>query len=228
MSPKKVDTKRPAEATKPIIWFYWHESAEGYQNLSRLVSYGYLEGFYYRPRVDRDLLSQYSKGLIALSACLKGGVQQKLLMEQHDSAMEEASSWRDIFGPGNFYLELQDHGLPAQQRINPLLLEISKKTGIPYVCTNDSHYLRQDDSVAHDVLLCIGTGKTVQDENRMRYASDQYYFKSPQEMAKLWGHLPEATLNTIRIAERCDIQIQTSQPLAPFRRAGRIHRRFLL
>jgi DNA polymerase-3 subunit alpha len=135
------------------------ESTEGYQNLSRLVSYGYLEGFYYRPRVDRDLLSRYSKGLIALSACLKGGVQQKLLMEQHDSAIEEASSWRDIFGSGNFYLELQDHGLPAQQRINPLLLEISKKTGIPYVCTNDSHYLRQDDSVAHDVLLCIGTGK---------------------------------------------------------------------
>lgn len=192
------------------------EDTAGYQNLSKLVSYGYMEGFYYKPRIDKELLSRYSKGLIALSGCLKGSVPQLLQMDQFDAAVEEAAALRDIFGSGNFYLELQDHGLPAQSRVNPSLLHISKTTGIPFVCTNDSHYLRRDDSVAHDVLLCIGTGKTVQETDRMHYATDQFYFKSSEEMGDVWGHLPEAMLNTVRIAERCNLTIETSQPLPPF------------
>ncbi len=192
------------------------ENAIGYRNLSRLVSYGYLEGFYYKPRVDKELLAQYGQGLIALSACLRGSVPQKLTMDQFDAALEEAAALRDIFGAGNFFLELQDHGLPMQPQANAGLIRISQLTGIPLVCTNDSHYLQKDDSFAHDVLLCIGTGKTVQDTDRMRYASDQFYFKSAEEMHQLWGHVPEAILNTIRVAERCDLAIESSESLPPF------------
>jgi DNA polymerase-3 subunit alpha len=192
------------------------ENLEGYHNLSRLVSYGFLQGFYYKPRVDKELLSQHSAGLIALSACLKGAVPQKLLLENAESALAEAMELRDIFGAGNFYLELQDHDLANQKKVNPEIIEMARKTGTPLVCTNDSHYLRREDSVAHDVLLCIGTGKIVNQPDRMRYETDQFYFKSPQEMAKLWAHVPEALSNTLLIAERCNLQIETTQPLPPF------------
>ena len=192
------------------------ENLEGYHNLTRLVSYGFLEGFYYKPRIDKELLSQYSGGLIASAACLKGAVAQKLVMEQPDAALTEAMELRDIFGAGNFYLELQDHGLSAQQRINPFIIDISKKSGIPLICTNDTHYLRKEDSVAHDVLLCIGTGKIVSQPDRMRYETDQFYFKSPDEMHQLFRHIPEAMRNTVEIAERCHLEIETSQPLPPF------------
>ena len=187
------------------------ENETGYQNLSKLVSEAYIEGFYYKPRIDKELLAQHSKGLIALSGCLKGSVPERLLMDQPGAAMEEAVALRDIFGEGSFYLELQDHNLPGQRRINPGLLEISKKTGIPVACTNDAHYLRREDHEAHDVLLCIGTGKTVNDTERMRYGSDQFYFKSCEEMRQVWGEIPEAILNTVRIAERCNLHIDTSE-----------------
>jgi DNA polymerase III subunit alpha len=192
------------------------ENSEGYHNLSRLASFGFLEGFYYKPRIDKELLSKYNGGLIAMSACLKGAVPQKLLMEKPEAAVEEALCLRDIFGQGNFYLELQDHNLPAQRQVNPQIIEIAKKTGIPLVCTNDTHYLRQQDTVAHDVLLCIGTGKVVSQPDRMRYESDQFYFKSVEEMKRLWGEIPGAMQNTVQIAERCNVQIETSQPLPPF------------
>lgn len=192
------------------------ENLDGYHNLSKLVSYGFLEGFYYKPRIDKELLAQYSGGLIAMSACLKGGVPQKLLMEQPDAALAEAAELRDIFGKGNFFLELQNHGLANQQRVNPAIIEIARKTGIPLVCTNDTHYLRRDDSVAHDVLLCIGTGKLVSQQDRMRYESDQFYFKSFDEMNLLWSEIPEALQNTLRIAERCNLKIETEQALPPF------------
>ena len=191
------------------------ENAKGYQNLSKLVSYGYLEGFYYKPRIDKDLLSQHSEGLIALSACLKGSVPQLLLSDSFDSALNEANQLREIFGSRNFFLELQDHNLENQHRVNPSLIEISSKTDIPLICTNDAHYLRQDDNEAHDILLCIGTGKTVQNPERMRYVGDQYYFKSFAEMKQVWGHMPEAMLNTIRVAERCDFEIETADLLLP-------------
>src|SRR6266705_2342791 len=141
---------------------------EGYRNLARLTSKAYTEGFYYKPRVDKELLSQHSKGLIAFSGCLKGAVPERLLLDQFDAALAEVGALQDIFGPQNFFLELQDHNLPGQRRINPSLLEISAKCGIPLVCTNDAHYLRREDHEAHDVLLCIGTGKTVQETDRMR------------------------------------------------------------
>jgi DNA polymerase III subunit alpha len=192
------------------------ENLEGYHNLTRLVSYGFLEGFYYKPRVDKELLAQYNKGLIASSACLKGAVTQKLAMDQPEAALTEAIELRDIFGEGNFYLEIQDHGLAAQQRTNPMIIDISKKTGIPLICTNDTHYIKQSDSVAHDVLLCIGTGKIVSQPDRMRYETDQFYFKSPEEMYQRFKHVPEALTNTVRIAERCDLKITTEQPLPPF------------
>jgi DNA polymerase III subunit alpha len=192
------------------------ENLEGYHNLSRLVSYGFLEGFYYKPRVDKELLSKHCSGLIAMSACLKGGVAQRLAMEQPEAALAEALEYREIFGSGNFFLELQNHNLPAQQIVNPGIIEISKKTGIPLICSNDTHYLRRDDSEAHDILLCIGTGKIVSQPDRMRYETDQFYFKSPDEMKQLFGHVPEALENTLRIAERCELQIETSQPLPPF------------
>ena len=188
----------------------------GYRNLSRLASLGYLEGFYYKPRVDKELLSSHSEGLIALSSCLRGLVPQMLQMEEYAAAEEEAHTLRDIFGSGNFYLELQDHGLPAQARVNSLLLELSARSGIPVVCTNDSHYIGRDDCEAHDVLLCIGTGKTVHDTDRIRYATDQFYFKSAEEMGKLWSHTPEALRNSLEIAERCNLKIETSDALPPF------------
>jgi DNA polymerase-3 subunit alpha len=191
------------------------QNLEGYHNLSRLVSYGYLEGFYYKPRIDKELLAQYSSGLIALSACLKGAVPQQLIMEQREAAVEEAVTLRDIFAE-NFYLELQDHNLPGQRHVNPQIIEISKKTGIPLVCTNDTHYLRREDSVAHDVLLCIGTGKVVSQPDRMRYETDQFYFKSSEEMRRLWAEMPEAVQNTLLIAEKCNLEIEKSQQLPPF------------
>ncbi len=192
------------------------ENLTGYHNLSKLVSYGFLEGFYYKPRIDKELLAQHNSGLIAMSACLKGAVPQKLITEQPDAALAEALELQEIFGKGNFFLELQDHGLPNQKLVNPPLIQIAQKTGIPLVCTNDSHYLKREDSVAHDVLLCIGTGKLVSQQDRMRYESDQFYFKSFDEMKLLWGEIPDALQNTVRIAERCDLQIETSQPLPPF------------
>jgi DNA polymerase-3 subunit alpha len=192
------------------------ENDEGYLNLTRLVSKGFLEGFYYKPRIDKELLNQCSKGLIAASACLKGAVAQKLAMNQTEDALSEALELRDIFGDGNFYLELQDHGLEDQKRVNPMLVDISKKTGIPLICSNDTHYLRRDDCEAHDVLLCIGTGKTVNQTDRMRYETDQFYFKSPEEMYSIWKEIPEAMTNTVRIAERCHVEIKPLNALPPF------------
>ena len=153
----------------------------------------------------RNLLGGYAAGTLTPA-------EQKLLF---DAALEEAGKLSDIFGAGNFYLELQDHGLPGQQKVNPLLLEVHRKTGIPYVCTNDAHYLRRDDSFAHDVLLCIGTGKSVAEPNRMRYASDQFYFKSPDEMKEAFKDTPEAIANTIEIAERCNFEMKLGENHLP-------------
>jgi DNA polymerase-3 subunit alpha len=191
-------------------------NAMGYQNLCKLVSFGYLEGYYYKPRVDKELLSQFSCGLIALSGCLKGSIPQLILMDQFEAALAEAAELREIFGKDSFYLELQDHGLAGQQQVNPLLVQIAHKTGIPLVCTNDCHYLNQDDSVSHDVLLCIGTGKTVQEKERMRYATDQFFFKSAAQMHHTWAHIPEVLLNTVRIAEKCNLKIDTQDLLPLF------------
>ncbi|MDR3336003.1 MAG: DNA polymerase III subunit alpha [Treponema sp.] len=197
---------------------YYHlillaENREGYFNLVKLCSSAYTEGFYYRPRVDDELLTQYHEGLIALSACVSGEIPK--LIQGGDLAGAEAKAlhYRDLFGEGNFYLEIQDHGIPrgvlrnadlSQKDINKAVVEISRKTGIPLVATNDVHYLDREDSVAHDVLLCVGTGKLRTEVKRKKYYGDQFYFKTGDEMAALFPEYPEAIANTVKIAGRCN------------------------
>ena len=184
------------------------ENLQGYRNLMKLVSAGFLEGFYYKPRIDFDLLSKHSKGLIALSACLRGPVTEPVVDQKFDLARENAYRLRDIFGKGNFYLEIQDQGLEIEQRVNPDLVRLSKETGIPLVATNDCHYLHHSDAHAQEVLLCIQTGKTMSEPNRMKFATDQFYFKTAEEMAKVFRELPDALSRTVDIAARCNVKIE--------------------
>ena len=179
---------------------------EGYANLSTLVSEGFLHGFYGKPRVDLQLLRQHAGGLIALSACLAGEIPKRILQGRYDAAKSYALEMRDIFGEGNFYLELQDHGIRDQAAVNQALLKIHEETGIPLVCTNDCHYLTPQDAEAHDVLLCIQTGKMVDDENRMRYEPRNFYVRSTEEMEALFSQYPDAIANTERIAAACNLE----------------------
>ncbi len=184
------------------------ENLRGYQNLIKLVSTGYLEGFYYKPRIDKEVLAAHSEGLIGLSGCLNGEVSANLLLNQYDVAEEAAGELRDIFGPDRFFLEVQDQGLAKQRQIIPDMLRMADRTGIPAVATNDCHYMCQEDSRAHDVLLCIQTGKSVNDPNRMKFYTDQFYFKSHDEMAAVFGDYPELLTRTGEIAARCDLDLQ--------------------
>jgi len=193
--------------------FYYHlvllaENEEGYHNLIKLVSCGFRDGFYYKPRVDLELLKKYGGGLIALSACLSGPVAKRLLDMGYDTALEMALAYDDVFGRGNFYLELQDHGMEEQKTVNEGLIRIAKETGIPLVCTNDVHYISAEDAAAHEILLCIQTGTTVNDPDHMSYFGDQFYLKSPAEMETLFAHVPEALENTAKITERCNVEIR--------------------
>ncbi len=184
------------------------KNLEGYQNLVRLTSKAYTEGFYYKPRIDKELLAQHSKGLIALSACMSGVPSAMLAREKCDDAAAAALEFEEILGKGNYYLEIQEHGLEAQERIRKPLVGLSRRTGVPLVATNDAHYLRPDDARAHDVLLCIGSGKTVNDTNRLRYATPNFYVRSPEEMWRIFGdELPEALSRTVEIAEMCDLTL---------------------
>ena len=178
----------------------------GYENLCYLVSQAFTDGFYGKPRVDLELLEQHHEGLIALSACLAGGVAQYLLEEDYTAARDYALRMRDIFGADNFYLELQDHGIDEQQPVNQGIQRIARETGLPLVVTNDAHYLRREDAAMQDVLLCIQTGKTVDDENRMRFQGDAFYLKSEQELRQLFPGCEEAFENTVRIAQRCNLE----------------------
>ena len=178
----------------------------GYRNLSYMVSQAYIEGFYIRPRIDLDLLRAHSEGLIGLSACLAGEIPRRILNGDYDGAKAYALELQDILGKDNFYLELQDHGIAAQTTVNRALLRMHNETGIPLVCTNDAHYLRREDAESHDVLLCIQTGKTVDDENRMRYEPRNFYLRSTEEMEALFSGYPEAVENTQRIADRCQLE----------------------
>jgi DNA polymerase-3 subunit alpha len=184
------------------------ESLEGYHNLIKLVSSGFLEGFYYRPRIDYDLLAKHNKGLIALSACLRGAVTEAVVEEKYDQARENAYRLQDVFGKGNFFLEIQDQGLEIEQGVNRELVRLSKETGIPLVATNDCHYLHHTDAHAQEVLLCIQTGKTMSDTHRMKFATDQFYFKTAAEMAQVFGELPDALRRTVDIAARCNVKIE--------------------
>ncbi len=178
---------------------------EGYQNLIKMVSVGYIKGFYYKPRIDYDLLKQHSKGLIALSGCLAGDIQQYLLRGLYEKAKERALELKNVFGAENFYLEIQDHGLPEQKQINPLLVKLSRETEIPLVATNDSHYIHREDAEAHDILLCIQTGKVVEDQERLKFPNDQFYLKSKEEMSELFPYAPEAISNSVKISEQCQV-----------------------
>jgi DNA polymerase-3 subunit alpha len=194
------------------------ENDEGYRNLMKLVSTGYLDGFYYKPRVDHELLAKHSKGLIALSACLRGEVADALLADKYEQAKTSAYRLRDIFGKGNFFLEVQDQGLEQDIRVNRELVKLSKESGIPLVATNDCHYLTQSDSHAQEVLMCIQTGKTMSDGQRMKFATDQFYFKTAEEMAQVFRELPDAVARTVAIAERCNVKIQrVNNPFPEFK-----------
>lgn len=183
------------------------ESATGFSNLIKLVSSGYTEGFYYKPRIDKDLLAKHSAGLIGLSSCLKGEVACEIRAEQAKRALGAAATYRDILGDGNFFLEMQYQGIDEQRIVNTGLLPIARDLNMPLVCTNDVHYLRDGDHKPHDILLCIGTGKSVNDEHRLRYHGDQFFLKTGAQMAEIFKDHPEALANTLRIAERCDVTI---------------------
>ena len=192
---------------------YYHlvllaENNQGYQNLMKIVSKGFVEGFYYKPRVDYEVLEQYHEGIIATSACLAGEIPRYLMRGMYEDAKQAALHYQEIFGQGNFFLELQDHGIPAQRQVNQGILRISKELGIGLVATNDSHYTLKEDWKAHDILLCIQTGKKVTDENRMRYEAEKFYLKSEDEMRELFPYAPEALENTHKIAERCNVEIE--------------------
>ena len=192
---------------------YYHlvllaENNEGYENLTKIVSKGFVEGYYYKPRVDKELLRTCHKGIIALSACLAGEVPRYLTNGMYEEAKDRALEYQEIFGKGNYFLELQDHGIPDQQLVNQQLMKLSQETGIELVATNDVHYTYADDAKAHDILLCIQTGKKLSDENRMRYEGGQYYVKSEEEMAALFPYARQALENTQKIADRCSVEIE--------------------
>ncbi len=192
---------------------YYHlvllaENNTGYSNLMKIVSKGFVDGYYYKPRVDKSLLREYHEGIIALSACLAGEVPRYISKGLYDNAKKAALEYQEIFGKGNFFLELQDHGIPEQGIVNQRLLQMSEELGIELVATNDVHYTYAEDEKPHDILLCIQTGKKLQDENRMRYEGGQYYVKSPEEMANLFPYALQALENTQKIADRCDVEIE--------------------
>ena len=182
------------------------QNETGYRNLSYMVSQGFLQGFYDRPRIDMDLLRQHSEGLIGLSACLAGAIPRALLANDYELAKREALEFSQIFGENNFYLELQDHGIADQSAVNQGILRLARETGLPLVVTNDAHYLRAEDAEIQDILLCIQTGKTLQDQDRMRFEQQEFYIKSEQQMRQLFPNLPQALENTAKIAERCNVE----------------------
>jgi DNA polymerase-3 subunit alpha len=191
------------------------ENNTGWQNGIQLESDAAINGFYYRARTDKQKLRQYHEGIIALSACLGGEVQHYLLEKQYEKAKNAALEYNDIFGQGNFYLELQDHKLPEQALVNTQLIRLSRETGIPLVCTNDCHYLNKDGFKAHDVLMAIQAKTTIDDTKRKKYGSDEFYVKSPSEMYSLFGYIPEAIENTSKIAERCNVELEFGKNKIP-------------
>jgi DNA polymerase III subunit alpha len=203
----------PGETANHLVLLAENET--GFKNLIKLVSSGYTEGFYYKPRIDKALLAQHSEGLIGLSSCLKGEVASEIRAEQAKKALAAAGQFRDILGTGNFFLEMQFQGIDEQRIVNNGLIPIARDLDMPLVCTNDVHYLRHGDHKPHDILLCIGTGKSVNDQNRLRYHGDQFFLKTADQMAEVFGDYPEAMKNTLLIAERCNVKIPEGQNHLP-------------
>lgn len=189
----------------------------GYKNLCKLVSEGYLSGFYYKPRIDLELLEQYSEGLIGLTACLKGEIPELILNDRYEDAKKAALRFQKIFGKGYFFLEMQDHGIPAEKKILPEIVKLAREVDIPLVATNDLHYLKREDSEVHDILLCLQTNRLLSDENRMKYEPYKFYLKSREEMEELFSYCPEALDNTLKIAEMCDVELPNKMLLPEFK-----------
>ena len=194
---------------------YYHlvllaENDTGYHNLMKIVSRGFTEGYYYKPRVDKELLEKYHEGIIALSACLAGEVARNVTRGLYEDAKKAALSYEKIFGKGNFFLELQDHGISAQATVNQALLRMSEETGIELVATNDIHYVYKEDAKMHDTLLCIQTGKTLDDPDRMRFQTEEFYLKTEEEMKTLFSFIPEAIENTVLVAENAILNLNSA------------------
>ncbi len=183
----------------------WAENTPGMHNLFRLSSLASLEGYFYKPRIDRELLARYASGLIATTGCPGGEVQTYLRLGRYSDALASAAEFRDLFGAGNYYVELMDHGITIERRVRDDLLRIARELKLPLVATNDLHYAQQTDAAAHEVLLCVQTGSTMAEGNRFKFEGDSYYLKSPAEMRALFAEIPEACDNTLAIAERCEV-----------------------
>lgn len=205
VSPRKMTDKDPQKDKNQYHLVLLAENQEGWQNIIKLCSIGFVDGYYYKPRIDHEALSQYKNGIIALSACLAGEVQSYLLEDNYDEAVKTALLYKDIFGENNFFLEMQDHGMQEQKSVNDSLIKISRETGLKLVATNDVHYINKEDAYFHDVLLCIQMQKTIADEDRMKFPSDEFYLKSYEEMAALFP--VEALRNTAEIADRCNVEL---------------------
>ena len=231
---RRPQASNPSSAAKPI-WRpksrfdregqfahneYYHlillaANRTGYQNLLKLASTAYLDGFYYKPRIDKEVLGEYHEGLIALSGCLSGEVPNLIGKDRLEDAVRTAAEYRELFGAENYFLEVQENAVPEQQIANRGLREIHHRLGIPLVATNDCHYLRKEDAKVHDILLCLQTGKTLSDPNRMRFNTDQLYVKSTEEMLEAFGEWPEAVHNTSRVAEMCELSFTFGKPYLP-------------
>ncbi|MBF0121579.1 MAG: DNA polymerase III subunit alpha, partial [Desulfobacterales bacterium] len=206
IAPRTIEDKTQQDYKGLTHLLILAENQEGYKNLCKLVSIAQLKGFYYKPRIDKKLLKDHSKGLIALSACLHGELPKHIIEGNIKKADESALNFLEIFGERNFFLEIQNNGIPVQDNVNQALIDMGKRLSIPIVATNDCHYLDKDDVKAHDILLCIQTGKTINEKERLQFATDQLYFKSPQKMYNSFKDYPDSLENTRRIADRCHIE----------------------
>ncbi|HEY5575782.1 MAG TPA: PHP domain-containing protein, partial [Clostridiaceae bacterium] len=211
---KSMDIKQNSGENQTYHLVLLVKDETGYSNLMKIVSEASINGFYYKPRTDKNFLKEHSQGLIALSACLGGEIQSYILEDNIKKAEATALEYKSIFGE-DFYLELQYHGIEDQLKVNRELIDMSKRLSIPLVATNDIHYIYKEDSVSHDVLLCIQTAKTVNDEDRMRYPSEQFYLRSPEEMYEIFSYVPEALENTVKIAEKCNYNYEFHKSKLP-------------
>lgn len=215
VAPRTMKDREPRQDSSQYHLVLLAKNQEGYNNLIKLVSMGFTEGFYYKPRVDIEVLKEHSEGLVALSACLAGEIPNLLMNGNYEKAKEAALRYRDIFGEENFYLEVQDHGIQEQILVNQEVVRLSKETGIPLIATNDVHYVERDDSRAHDILLCIQTGKTVEDSVRLKFTGEEFYLKSQEEMYELFKYIPEAIENTNKVADMCNMDFIFGQVHLP-------------
>lgn len=214
--------RRPVKEDPNYHLLLLAENQTGYRNLMKLVTLSYMDGYYYKPRMDKEILREYREGIIALSACIKGEIADLLLADDYEGARRAAREYLSIFGDGNFYLEIMDHSLPEEKKINPGLVQLGKELGIGLVASNDLHYVRREDHVHHDVLLCIQTNSTLDQEDRLRFSNDQFYLKSYEEMRELFRELPEALSNAAVIAERCHVEWSSEDTCCPNIRCPRV------